>query len=730
MSVKPKTPLQMSTKNYGNSSFWMDRFDRDIDLDVDNELKQRNTDLYKLAARKRAVSNFVSILTSKQIPVQFASHGDSYTDGESVVISSKLAEPQDFDVAVGLALHEASHIKLSSFTFLRDLNTKVYNLEDFHQLDAKCDELGVKLTASIKDVLNWVEDRRIDNFVFNSSPGYRDYYTALYDKYFNDKLIETALKSDEHTDETFEAYMFRLINLQSKSTRLDALNGLRKISKIAGLNNIGRIKTTEQAFMVALDIFREILNNSIIPTKEGDENPTEGQGEPAEGKGELSDEEFEQMMKDAGLGDDTNEGENDSNGTNGKSDMGGDTESSDNGGSGMNVTNLPDNVGEMGNGTPSKDKAKSEVTLTDRQKEILKKKIEKQKDFLNGNIKKSKLSKGDAKSVKAIESSEAEMVEVGKDYDPKSHWHTQKSISCIFVKNMSKELMLDNSFPLCRHTYGYDTTAGRYAYDMMADSKEYVENGIRLGTILGKRLQTHSESRDTIFNRQVVGKLDRRMVASLGFGNEQVFFTKETDKYNKANLHISIDASGSMGGDKWENTMTNVVALAKAVDMIPTLEIQITFRTTNENGTPYIVAAYDSRKDKFSKVKQLFQYLSPNGTTPEGLCFEAISKYMVASSNNLDSYFLNISDGEPFFQHYGFYYTGSPAARHTKKMVDNMKKLGIKILSYYVDGRRVVDPNSESGKIFKECYGEAARYINVTSVGEVSKTMNKLFLTK
>ena len=719
----------MSTSKYGNSSFWMDRFDKDIDLDIDNELKQRNTDLYKLAARKRAVSNFVSILTSKQIPVQFASHGDSYTDGESVVISSKLAEPEDFDVAVGLALHEASHIKLSSFTFLRDLTSRIYNLEDFHQLDAKCDELGVKITTSIKDVLNWVEDRRIDNFVFNSSPGYRDYYTALYDKYFNDKLIETALKSDEHTDETFDAYMFRLINLQSKSTRLDALNGLRKISNIAGLNNIGRIKTTEEAFVVALDIFREILNNVVIPAKKDEENGA-GDGNSTEGKGELTDEEFEQMMKDAGLDGDGEKSENDSNGTNGKSDMGGDTESNDNGGSGMNVTNLPDNMGDLGNGTPSNGKAKSEVKLTDRQKEILKKKIEKQKDFLNGNIKKSKLSKGDAKSVKAIESSEAEMVEVGKDYDPKSHWHTQKSISCIFVKNMSKELMMDTSFPLCRHTYGYDTKVSKYVYDMIADSKEYVENGIKLGTILGKRLQTHSESRDTIFNRQLVGKLDRRMVASLGFGNEQVFFTKETDKYNKANLHISIDASGSMGGDKWANTMTNVVALAKAVDMIPTLEIQITFRTTNENGTPYIVAAYDSRKDKFSKVKQLFQYLTPNGTTPEGLCFEAISKYMVASSNNLDSYFLNISDGEPFFQHYGFYYTGSPAARHTKKMVDNMKKLGIKVLSYYVDGRRVVDPNSESGKIFKECYGEAARYINVTSVGEVSKTMNKLFLTK
>ena len=723
----------MSTNKYGSSSFWMDRFDRDIDLDVDNELKKRNNDLYKLAARKRAVSNFVSILTSKQIPVQFATHGDSYTDGESVVISSKLTEPEDFDVAVGLALHEASHIKLSSFTFLRNLNARIYDLSDYHQLADTCDKLDVSIISSIKDVLNWVEDRRIDNFVFNSSPGYRDYYTALYDKYFNDKLIETALKSDEHTNETFEAYMFRLINLQSKSTRLDALNGLRKISKIVGLNNIGRIKTTEEAFGVAVDIFREILNNVVIPTKEdeeGGEKSTEGNGEPAEGMGELSDAEFDQMMKDAGLGDDTNESENDSTGTNGKSDMGGDTETNDNGGSGMNVTNLPDNVGEMGNGTPSNDKPKSEVTLTDRQKEILKKKIEKQKEFLNGKIKKSKLSKGDAKSIKAIESSEAELVEVGADYKPNSHWHTQKSISCIFVKNMSRELMLDNSFPLCRHTYTYNKDAGKYDYEMIEESKDYVDAGIRLGTILGKRLQTHSESKDTIFNRQVIGKLDRRMVASLGFGNEQVFFTKETDKYNKANLHISIDASGSMGGDKWASTMKNVVALAKAVDMIPTLEIQITFRTTNDNGTPYVVTAYDSRKDKFSKVKGLFGYLTPNGTTPEGLCFEAISKYMVSSSNNLDSYFLNISDGEPFFQHEGFYYTGSPAARHTKKMVDNMKKLGIRILSYYVDGGRTVNPNSESGRIFKECYGEASRYIDVTSVGEVSKTINKLFLTK
>ena len=317
------------------------------------------------------------------------------------------------------------------------------------------------------------------------------------------------------------------------------------------------------------------------------------------------------------------------------------------------------------------------------------------------------------------------MVEVGQSYQSNTHYHNAKSISCIFVKNMTKELMEDTSFPLVRFYYG-----DKGKLQLCEDSKNYVEAGIRLGTILGKRLQTHSESRDTVFNRQPVGKLDRRMVASLGFGNEQVFFTKETDKYNKANLHISIDASGSMGGEKWASTMTNLVALAKAVDMISTLEIQITFRTTSTDGNPYIIVGYDSRKDKFSKLKQLFPYLTPNGTTPEGLCFEAISKYMVGSSNNLDSYFLNISDGEPFFSHNGFYYVGQPAARHTKKMIDNMKKMGIRVLSYFVDGNSRMNPDSECGRIFKESYGEAARFIDVTSVGEVSKTMNRLFLQK
>ena len=250
------------------------------------------------------------------------------------------------------------------------------------------------------------------------------------------------------------------------------------------------------------------------------------------------------------------------------------------------------------------------------------------------------------------------------------------------------------------------------------------------GRQLGKKMQVRGESRETIFNRQLVGRMDKRMISSLGFGNEHVFFTKEIDAYKKANLHISVDASGSMSGTKWRKTMTNVVALAKAVSMIPNLEIQISFRTTSGE-LPYIVVAYDSRVDKFIKVKTLFQYLQPGGTTPEGLAFEGVMKQMVGSTTDVESYFLNISDGEPYFHGKGYSYQGYHASKHTRKMVDKIEAMGIKVMSYFVsDYSGDVDATSGSGKVFKDCYGKAAHYINVTNVNEVVRTMNKLFMNK
>ena len=693
---------------YNNSSFWYDDFDTDdIIVNQLSDKEKKSLDLYKLASSKRAISNFVNIVTNESIPVKFKERGDSYTDGKSVVIGSRITEPKDFDVAVGLALHEGSHIKLSDFKLLLDLSSQI----PIHITEGAIKKGIYNTQETIKNLWNYVEDRRIDNFVFKSAPGYRDYYRKMYDKYFNDKLIDKALLSDEYTDETIQSYMFRIINLHNKNTKLSKLKGLRKIYKLVGLNTISRLTNSQESLEVAIDMFKVILSNINQPTDDDSQQPQNGNGD-----GSSSDE----QGSDDGQGGSSNEGMSDDEFNEllesiGESPMGGDSDESPTGGNGMDVGNLPDNM----EGEPSEDNSPStnSVQLSDRQKDLLKKKIEKQKKFMDGDIQKTSITKTDSKNLNAIEESGSEMKEVGKDVN--TGYYGNQSVQCIVVKKMTKGLFESQMFPMTRTEYW-----GEGAVTM--DYQEEVQKGIKLGTMLGKKLQVRGEDRTTVFNRQKVGRIDKRMISSLGFGNENVFQFSEVDSYKKANLHISIDASSSMNGEKWRNTMVNVVAMCKAVDMIPNLQVQVTFRCT-QNEKPYIVMAYDSKTEKFSKVKQMFGGLRPNGTTPEGLCFEAIMKSFIPVNNDMDSYFLNLSDGQPYYGGRGFYYSGDSAERHTGKMVKMIESMGIKTLSYFVSD---YGASSYEQRSFKTMYGKGAKFVDVTNLNQITKTMNQLFLQK
>ena len=694
-----------------NSSFWYNDFETD-DIIIDNltDTEKKSLDLYKLASSKRAISNFVNIVTNESIPVKFKERGDSYTDGKSVVIGSKIEQPKDFDVAVGLALHEGSHIKLSDFKLLNDL----YNLIPTHISEGAIKKGVYTTQETIKNLWNYVEDRRIDNFVFKSAPGYRGYYRKMYDKYFNDRLIDKALLSDEFTEENLESYMFRIINLHNKNTNLSALKGLRKIYRLINLKNISRLKSSKDSLDVALDIFTVILGNlnNVTPSddflkepqkggdSEGSDNSDNGEGSSDK---TMSDEDFNDLMDSIG-----------------KSPITGDSNDTPTGGNGMDVENLPDN---LDNGKQSKDDTKSEssVKLTDKQKDLLKSKINKQKKFLDGDIQKKSITKTDSKNLNAIEESGSELKEVGKSADGYGY---NRSTQCIVVKKLTKSLFESQMFPMTYLNYWNVEKEGQ----VKMYYEKSVQEGIKLGTMLGKKLQVRGEDKSTIFNRQKVGKIDKRMISSLGFGNENVFQFTEIDSYKKANLHISVDASSSMGGEKWEKTMTNVVAICKAVDMISNLNVQVTFRCTSNN-KPYIVMAYDSRIDKFSKVKQMFPGLGPSGTTPEGLCFEAIMKEFVPINNDLDSYFLNLSDGQPYFPGQNFYYGGTTAETHTNKMVKMIESMGIQTLAYYVTDWEI-DVESSDARAFKRMYGKGAKMIDVKNVNQITKTMNQLFLQK
>jgi nitric oxide reductase activation protein len=140
-----------------------------------------------------------------------------------------------------------------------------------------------------------------------------------------------------------------------------------------------------------------------------------------------------------------------------------------------------------------------------------------------------------------------------------------------------------------------------------------------------------------------------------------------------------------------------------------------------------MLIAYDSRKDSLVKVKTLFKYLHPNGTTPEGLCYEAIMDEMVEGMKDRESYFLNFSDGMPMFGNDDVSYHHSTALNHTKKMVKEIRNRGIKVLSYYISDSYGGNRNIEE---FKTMYGKDSQFIDVTSVMAVSRTMNSKFLEK
>jgi hypothetical protein len=183
-----------------------------------------------------------------------------------------------------------------------------------------------------------------------------------------------------------------------------------------------------------------------------------------------------------------------------------------------------------------------------------------------------------------------------------------------------------------------------------------------------------------------------------------------------------------MSGSNFGAALKSAAAMCKAVSMTNNIHIQVSIRTTHGRGEQQALVAivYDSKINKVVHIKKFWKYLDATGTTPEGLCFEALGRQILNDSNGRDSYFLNLSDGMPYFANQSFYYSGDTAADHTRNEVDKLKKAGIKILSFFVtEGSYGREKNLET---FKKMYGKDSKDIDVTSVISLAKVLNAKFL--
>ena len=696
------TGYKNSYSSYSNSSFWLDNDFLETSYTTKDAIN--TLDYVKLAGYKRAISNFVRIVTNKDnIKVSFSSGGDSYTDGKEVVISSKLDE-KEFDSTVGLALHEGSHIALTDFSALKTLlkydSQFLKNICDWHNVTFP-EQQNVtpgSFTDCIKDLVNIIEDRRIDRFIYDSAPGYQGYYKALYDRYFNAKEIDEALLNGTKCERTWNDYIFHVVNFINANRNLNALPALREIWNLIDIKNISRIQSTHGSFVIAEDVLKCILLD-IGGVEEANKKTNPG----TNGKDKTNNDPA-----------DVNEDENDESGDGGMDpnlDM-----------QGENSTQSSSNSNtSQGNLDPK------EARKAERAKEALEKAIQKQKDFLNNKIKKKSLSRKDAAKINAAADANMSYVSVGGDIPNDTETIHGKKTNCTVVKGITNSLIESGLL-------GSHCSNPQYQIDDIARRKknynqdnDYIAEGIVLGTLLGKRLKTRDEDRSLKTTRMDTGRIDRRLIAELGFGNDKVFSQILHKTTTPSIVHISIDASGSMCGSKWEKSIKASVAIAKAASMVNSLDCIISIRGSVGSGecTPLMWTIYDSQVDKFNAMKNKFYAVNAAGSTPEGLCFQAVMDDIIKASKGKEMYFINISDGEPGYSDRNMSYGGEYAIQHTKAQINKMRKAGINVLSYFVHDNYVSD---RSKTTFISMYGKDAEFIDIQNLTQLTKSLNSVFV--
>jgi hypothetical protein len=582
--------------------------------------------LIELAHTQRAISNFVKILTKKDIPIEFfeCKYGESMTNGKEITISSTI-NIHNIDSVVGLAIHEGAHCIYTNFKVLKKISNRL--LEE--------NLIGGRRWIEI--LLNFIEDRRIDNLVYNNSPGYQDYYRSMYDRYYYSKIVNRGLKGKEYRIENWESYMFRIINMFNKNADSTALQILPTVYKAIDLKNIDRLKNTNESLELAITIYKLLNMHFMLFNKEDYKH---------------------QHQK---------------NRKNGK--------------------NKP-------NYYPSK--------------EDIKKAFSKQEKFLAGNVPKTSLTKKEQKQVQAIGKSNIKIKDI-KALDTSCPVHIIEGITPSIIESNLYDIFNINDLKF----------------------RQQVEDGINIGKKLLRKLRIRNEQITLASKRLKAGKIDPRRIYAAGF-EEDLFYKIDRSNYKPISLHVSIDGSGSMDGTKWRQVLTNTVALGYVALKMDNIDLTISIRTSGKNPSsssnhshiPLLILAFDSKKHTLRDLKRL-AYYKANGLTPEGMCLNALNEFIPNSSYYLDSYLINMSDGYPTFEMgKNLNYRGEEAILDTAKAVKNIKKKGVKILSYFIQSSTTKTKEKELNENFQIMYGKEASFIDPKNVNEVTKTLNNLFLER
>ncbi len=699
-------------------------------------------DISQLASVQRAIVNFTRIIAKKAVPTTYSTGRDSYTDGKTIVLSAPKSF-KDIDSTVGLALHEASHILYTDFDFNYITNV----VTDYRAFSAQS---GINLPQefnafNLKRIVNVIEDRRIDRLVCEAAPGYAGYYTAMYNRYFNDKVIDQALLSNQCVEPNYNNYEFQLINCTNQYFNPGAMPGLEAIMQLIDLPSITRLTSTKEVVDLSVAVLKSICDEIQEQPKVSELTPppvsdSKSQCDVDEDNLDLSSN-AESTMSEGNEGNEGNEGDegddieeaNEANEGNEGNDIEEGNEANDIE-EGNEANDIEEGNEESENETngqaPPNSESQEEAseddantasgtpasTSNDKLEAKLHNAMKQQKDFLDGVIRKNRVTKEAARVLDNLAKGIVEEVTVKV---PDASF-TLRDIKCMIVKGLSQAVKV----PEIR----CHISQSKYHMDLM---RPHIIQGLQIGQQLGNRLKTRTESHSLTTTRQASGRIDKRLLSELGFNNDHVFTQTKFEQTRPGHIHISVDASGSMSGTKFYSAIKTAVATAKAASMIDDVTCMITLRGTytslskRNNVLPCMFIVYDSTKDILnSAFAEKLCWLSDGGGTAEHICYDAVLSMIESSSKDRDSFLINISDGEPCWSDQNLNYFGDVARRHAKTVMQKISAAGVSVSSYFVyDSEYELNRNKP---MFTALYGKSADFIDVGSLSQLSSSINRL----
>lgn len=741
-------------KNF--SSFWMDqsaeRWRGQLEGVKWGKRDKNLSELIELVSYHRAITNFVKITTGKEIPVRWAG-SQSHTCGQSIQLSAEI-DQSNFDVTVGLALHEASHVLLTDFQLTNDLYSwlRPYSLPPMRRSGVlqdlrnqaspiidrihKCFGLSGNNAAVdvFHQIANWLEDRRIDHFVFSSSPGYKAYYHKLYNHYWNTEQTAQALSSALYRDpRNWESWKLHIYNLISPYSKINALPNLAKIAKVIDVRNVGRWTSTKDVFYTTIEVLNLVLDTvESLPALPAQAPPPPAQKPQQADPADLDYADLYDDQQDD-VDDDQEEQEEEDDAGQQQDKEGGSNQLSD-----QNVVNdrPTSNQQQPSSGDDEDDDGSDSQQADDdpldhsaEAEQAADRLLNQQDKFLDQERMDNFKVKASRNLQRELEETAAQDMEVvvtsfkGVGNVPAGvviqDYTTRKVSTLLHALETGQAKWKEDIGP-----YGVNPVDWfNYPHNTKA-----VTDGIQFGQLLGRKLVRHNEQRSTVTNRLRSGKIDLNRLAHAGYGIESVFKQTQIDQCKPATIHISLDASGSMNGDRWRAAIKMVVAIAKAATMVQNVAIKVDARNASSDSARAIIL-YDSKINPLQHLTKLLTYFQPSGSTPESLCFEAMMiKNLIASgSHSHDSYFINLSDGQPGGPND---YQGYKAIVHCQQQCSKIEsQLKATILSFLINEEASTQGLSGiDGKVFQRMYRSAARAIDTNSLPSVASELNQILL--